>query len=160
MLLLGRSIRNRYPNFFDVIAGQSNHSVKYPVRQKCSTGYDLPYRFYFASAFTHQESAQKTGHGKSSRKAYSRPCRGCNLRHFNILGTQGRDLLLRETLVVFSQQPGGLCHFGLLNDIADIAAIAEIRQSPCRLKNRGQFFLCLIIQVQALLSGGQRRNTT
>ena len=47
----------------DSIAGQSNHSVKYPVRQKCSTGYDLPYRFYPASAFAHQESAQKQGMG-------------------------------------------------------------------------------------------------
>ncbi len=53
---------------FDSIAGQSNHSVKYPVRQKCSTGYDLPYRFYPASAFAHQESAQKKGMGSHAEK--------------------------------------------------------------------------------------------
>lgn len=65
---------------------------------------------------------------------------------------------MRETFIVLSQQPGGLCHFGLLKDIADIAAIAEIRLPPCRLKNRGQLFLRLIVQVQALLLGRQRRN--
>ena len=49
---------------------------------------------------------------------------GCNLRHFNILGTQGRDLLLREAFIVLSQQPGGLRHFCFFEDIANIAAIA------------------------------------
>ena len=55
---------------------QTNHSVKYPVRQKSSTGYNLPYQFYPASAFALQELAQKIGYGKSYRKAYFRPCRG------------------------------------------------------------------------------------
>ena len=101
---------------------------------------------------------RKQGLGKSCRKPYLRPCRGCNLRHFDILGAQGRDVLLRETFIVLSQQPGGLCHFGFFEDIANIAAIAEICLPPCRLKNRGQLFLRLIVQVQALLLGGQRRN--
>ena len=158
MLLLGWPIRNRYPNFFDVIAGQTNHSVNYPVRQKCFTGYGRAYPFYPASAFALQESAQKIGLGKSCRKTYPLPCRGCNLRDFNILGAQGRDVLLRETFIVLSQQPGGLCHFGFFEDIANIAAIAKVRLPPCRLKNRGQFFLRLIVQVQALLLGRQRRN--
>ena len=143
---------------FDSIAGQSNHSVKYPVRQKCSTGYDLPYHFYPESAFAYQKSAQKTGHGKSRRKTYPLLCWGCNLRDFNILSAQGRDVFLREAFIILSQQSGGLGHFGFLNDIADIAAIAEVRLPPCRLKNRGQLFLRLIVQVQALLLGRQRRN--
>ena len=75
---------------------------------------------------------------------------GLYFRNYDILSLDGLDLLCGNGIEIIFKQPGSLIHLGLLQDVADETAVAEIVVLPGLLKNTAQLFHGICIKANAL----------